>query len=60
MFWMILWMILMVVWLVFEGGGWDRTNPRAIGGSIIPWACVLILGLWLFGAIGGPNVVVFH
>ncbi len=27
---------------------------------MVVWLVVAILGFWLFGAIGGPNVVVFR
>jgi hypothetical protein len=51
----------MILWLFWGGYSWDRTaGPAGLGGTIIPWLCVLIIGLWLFGAIGGPNVVVFR
>jgi len=55
--WTVIWVVLMILWLF--GGSYaywpaDRAAaPMYIGGTIIPWACVLILGLVLFGAVGG-------
>jgi hypothetical protein len=55
MIWVVVWVVLMILWLVYGGYGYDRANPHAIGGTLIPWACVLILGLILFGAVSvGP------
>ncbi len=58
--WVVIWVVLMMFWLF--GGcywSWDATRPIAIGTTIIPWLCVLILGLILFGAISaGPVVLV--
>ncbi len=53
--WVVVWVVLMILWLV--GGGWVSYEgaafnaPRFGGGTLLPWACVLILGLILFGAI---------
>ncbi len=53
--WMVIWVVLMILWL-FGGSfvAYDGTvfNVRHFGGyTLIPWACVLILGLILFGAV---------
>jgi len=43
----------MILWL-FGGGyySYDAAKPQAlIGGTLVPWVCVLILGLVLFGGI---------
>ena len=60
--WVVVWVVLMMFWLF--GGGyvawWGPTpNPPAFFGyTLIPWLCVLILGLILFGAVSaGPMVV---
>jgi hypothetical protein len=55
--WVVIWVVLMMLWLF--GGGymcWDPARPQnLIGATIIPWLCVLILGLIMFGAVsGGP------
>lgn len=52
MIWLVIWVVLMILWLF--GVGWlsyDPANPRAVGGVLIPWLCVLILGLVVFGAV---------
>ena len=52
MFWMVLFMILMVVWLVYGVGVWDRNaQPYGLAGTLVPWACVAILGAIMFGGI---------
>jgi hypothetical protein len=35
---------------------WETANPHKIGNTIIPWLCVLILGLIMFGAVPGGIV----
>ena len=57
--WVVIWVVFMILWLV--GGGFvcyegPAFNGRHfIGYSLIPWVCVLILGLIMFGAVsGGP------
>lgn len=59
--WLVVWVILMCFWLF--GGGYyiyngPNPNPIAFGsGTLIPWICVLILGLVLFGAVSpGPGI----
>lgn len=58
--WVVIWVVLMILWLF--GGcymSWNPATPHAIGNTIIPWLCVLILGLIMFGAIGaGPAVII--
>jgi hypothetical protein len=47
MLWFILWVMFMVMWLF--GGGYYNTDRRALGANcILPWLCVLILGIVLF------------
>ena len=56
--WMVIWIVLMMFWL-FGGSywSWEPARPYMIGTTIIPWLCVLILGLLYFGAIaGGPTL----
>lgn len=58
MIWLVIWVVLMMFWLF--GGGWsyyDPQKPYLMGTHVfVPWLCVLILGLVLFGAIspGSP------
>lgn len=51
--WVVIWVVLMMFWLF--GGcywGYDPGKPLGlVGATLIPWLCVLILGLILFGAI---------
>ncbi len=60
--WVVIWVVLMILWLF--GGcytSWNPAAPAALGNTIIPWLCVLILGLIMFGAIGGvvgPAIVI--
>lgn len=54
--WVTIWVVLMIFWLF---GGcywtWNPQQPVLLGNTLIPWACVLILGLILFGAVSaGP------
>ncbi len=61
--WMVIWVVLMIIWLVGGGYvGWSGPNPNpAYFGTycLIPWACVLILGLILFGAVSAaPQPIV--
>jgi hypothetical protein len=49
----VIWVVLMMFWL-FGGGYWYSTQPgynvAGLGFSyLIPWVCVLILGLIQFG-----------
>lgn len=51
MIWCVIWVVFMILWLV--NGCYvivAPMNPRALGGTLIPWVCVLILGLIAFGA----------
>jgi hypothetical protein len=43
---MVVWVCLMIVWLLFGGYTVYSATDRFIAfGHLIPWACVLILGL---------------
>ena len=45
-------------WLVFGiYWGWDPGKPYGLGNTLIPWACVAILGYCFFAGIGGAVVV---
>lgn len=48
--WMVVFVVLMVLWLAwgFYAVPW-RDNPGGLGGTLIPWACVAILGWQMFG-----------
>lgn len=51
--WLVMWVVLMMFWLFGVGyWTWDPGRPYAIGGVLIPWLCVLILGMFVFGAFG--------
>ena len=57
--WVVIWVVLMMFWLFF-GSWWnyEAGKPMGLGNTLIPWLCVLILGLLMFGAIaGGPAVI---
>lgn len=57
--WLVVWVVLMILWLFFGCYmGWDQAKPYGIGTTIIPWLCVLILGLFLFGAFPVAPVAV--
>ncbi len=51
----VVWVVLMIFWLCF-GCYWNYApgQPAGIGNTLIPWVCVLILGLVLFGAFSPP------
>lgn len=58
--WLVVWVVLMMFWL-FGGGYWAYNGPNpspiAFGaGTLIPWLCVLILGLVIFGALPTGHV----
>jgi len=63
MIWCVIWVVLMMFWL-FGGGYYAYNQPGATPvvfgtGTLIPWLCVLILGLVLFGAVTpGPITVI--
>jgi hypothetical protein len=60
----VIWVVLMMFWLF--GGGYavytgPSPNPVYFGTyTLIPWLCVLILGLIVFGAIGGGSTVIIR
>jgi hypothetical protein len=46
----VVWTVFMMFWLFFGTWfGYDKARPISLGNTIIPWACVLILGLVVFG-----------
>ncbi len=50
--WTTVWVVLMMFWLFFGcWSTWDANKPAGVGTTLIPWLCVLILGLILFGAV---------
>lgn len=52
MIWLVIWVVLMLFWLFFGCyTGWAPDKPYLLGGTIIPWLCVLILGLVIFGGV---------
>lgn len=57
--WVVVWVVLMILWLFGVGyTNWDAARPQALGNVVIPWICVLILGLVVFGAISSGPIVV--
>lgn len=53
MIWLVIWVVLMLFWLFFGCYlTWAPDRPAALGTTVIPWLCVLILGLIVFGAFG--------
>ena len=61
-FWGVVFIVLMLLWLFFgcylgyNTGGPPNFGP-VIGHTIIPWACVAILG---YIVLGGASVTVMH
>jgi len=58
--WVTIWVVLMMFWL-FGYGMWHysvKTGSAAEFGlnCLIPWMAVLILGLVVFGAVGGGTL----
>jgi len=56
MIWCVIWVVLMILWLFGTGAvayqGPNPPNMVTFGvGTLIPWACVLILGLFVFQAV---------
>jgi hypothetical protein len=64
--WMVIWVVLMMFWFFFGAWyGYDAPDGPArmgrLGGTFIPFLCVLLLGLMYFGALsggGGGTVIV--
>ncbi len=61
--WMVIWVVLMMFWFFF-GCWWGYSGPEPdrmgrIGSALIPFLCVLILGLLMFGAVsaGSPQTI---
>jgi hypothetical protein len=60
MIYIVIWTVLMMFWLFFGCyTSWDPARPAVLGNTLIPWLCVLIIGLVLFGALptGGGVMV---
>lgn len=62
--WAVIWVVLMLFWLfgygVYYYGQPNPTVPAFFFNAIIPWLCVLILGLIVFGAISAGAPVQFR
>jgi hypothetical protein len=57
--WLVIWVVLMLFWLFFGcWTTWDPARPIGLGTTIIPWLCVLILGLVIFGAVDSHPMAV--
>lgn len=59
--WVVVWVVLMMFWF-FGGAYWayNGPNPSPItfgANTLIPFLCVLLLGLLYFGAISGGTVI---
>jgi hypothetical protein len=56
MIWVVIWVVLMMFWLAFGCySGYEPARPYLLGNTFIPWLCVLIIGLVVFGAVApGP------
>jgi hypothetical protein len=48
-FLMVIYVVLMILWLVWGGYSYESARPHALGGTLIPWVCVAILGYAVFG-----------
>lgn len=56
---MVIFVVLMCIWLF--GGcylAWEPNRPIGLGGTLLPWLCVAILGWVVFG--GGAGAVVIR
>lgn len=54
---MTIWVVLMMFWLFFGCYvNWEPARPQGLSNTLIPWFCVLLLGLVLFGAVSGGTV----
>jgi hypothetical protein len=52
MIFIVIWTVLMMFWLFFGAYvSWEPGRPHLVGNTLIPWFCVLIIGLVVFGAI---------
>lgn len=50
--WLVIWVVLMMFWLFFGCYSyWEPARPHLLGNTLIPWLCVLILGLSIFGGL---------
>ncbi len=59
--WLVVWVVLMMFWLFFGcWWGYDAARPIGLGNTVIPWLCVLILGLFVFGAISASGGAVIR
>ena len=59
---LIIWIMLMILWVIGAGyvsySGPTPNHPYFVAYGIIPWICVLILGLFVFGAFGSTSNIV--
>ncbi len=53
----VIWTVLMLFWLVFGGyTGWDPDRPHLFGNTLLPWACVAIIGVaYFYNAMGSAT-----
>jgi len=58
MIWLVIWTVLMMFWLFFGCYTTYNGQPVTLINTIIPWLCVLILGLIIFGGIGSHTIVI--
>ena len=51
-FWGVVFTCLMILWLFFGTYvTWEPQRPYAVGATLLPWACVAILGAILLGGL---------
>ena len=54
--WVVIWVVLMMFWLFYGCyTTWEPGRPYGVGTTVIPWLCVPILGLIVFGAVDGAR-----
>lgn len=53
---LVIFVVLMMFWLLFGCYiAWEPARPALVLGSLIPWACVAILGWCVFKGVAQPK-----
>lgn len=53
---MVVWIVLMMFWLFFGSyTTWDPVKPYVVGNTLVPWFCVLIVGVLLFYSLSAGS-----
>lgn len=47
----VVWVVLMILWLVLGNYDFSTGNTTLSKASLLPWACVLILGITIYRGI---------